>query len=447
MGNPASGSALLLGLGREARFGVRDDAYTPEYHRLILPASAGLQHPESPSGEVNASGYEEKGLPGPVAGPIDFATRFSAAAMLLQLENLMRSASKSEIETDVFKYTYEQDVTIPGTSLAALVGLPPVDQYHLFGIMLQQLALNVGNNGAIQARWTGQASHGSRLPVAEQTATVGTYPYKPILRGPLNDPSAGPVYFQVSAAGKFKVEQTTGVPTFPGAELDIYRDPSSGLGDWMAIPGDDGSDLSELGIWDENRDPLEALWPGDAVAHALLDVGDTFKFDPTWDLPTPTYVGGQRFTSAHQLLERRALGASTWVPFRGLTSQIAIASPFSPDQGNWSKYPFGLDRDGKLRPTIQLVKKHTDRNFVDDAERHRRFELRISFLGQLLEGGPYRESIVLTYGNVGITQLQRPAQNDRFISETLNLVAETNDDGDPAVTVEVTTPRDFDVAA
>ncbi|MCL4838793.1 MAG: hypothetical protein KJ058_12600, partial [Thermoanaerobaculia bacterium] len=178
---------------------------------------------------------------------------------------------------------------------------------------------------------------------------------------------------------------------------------------------------------------------------ALLALGDVWEFPLTWTLPTATYLGGQRYTSAHQINYVRPITdpASAWSEFRTLTSTITIPWPLTVDQGSGSRYVYGLDRDGLFAPTLQLTRKHTDRDFVEFLEQHAQFEMETHFLGQQLEGGPHRESIVFKWGQVSVATLARPAQNDRAITETITLRGETNDSGDAPLTVEVITDRDW----
>jgi hypothetical protein len=121
----------------------------------------------------------------------------------------------------------------------------------------------------------------------------------------MKDPSAGDVHVRVVrdvAAGglRYKVKVSPAAPTFAaGADHDVVYG-SDGRARWLNLVDQNGRDV---GIWDGkgNRDPVEVLLPGTATDHALIAVGDTwtFKAPLTWTDPVPTYLAGQRYTSAH----------------------------------------------------------------------------------------------------------------------------------------------------
>ena len=449
----ATGNTVLLGLAPELEFGVPDDGATLEYLKPILPLNVGLNRTVSPGGEVNQSGFAEKGVPGPIAGVFDIGARMSSATLLMYLEHIFRSCVKSEPETDVFKYVFSPDVDGVDTSFAGVFALPPIDQHWIHGVKLNQISMQIGNNTAIPVRLSGYVSHGTRVGAAVADAgNTGTYPYAPVIRG-LVDPAIAAtksIFVKITkvAGGdyEFKVSVAdsdgTPAPAYGGTAMDIAKDPTSGRGIWQNLTGDADEDL---GVWAENRDPLEIIWPGAADDFALLALNDAWEFPLTWALPTATYVGGQRYTSAHQINYVRPITdpASSWSEFRTLTSTIKIPWPLTVDQGSGSRYVYGLDRDGLFAPTLQLTRKHTDRDFVGLMEHHDQPELETHFLGQQLEGGPNRESIVFKWGQVSVATLARPAQNDRAITETITLRGETNDAGDAPLTVEVISDRDW----
>lgn len=439
----AAGNRALVGLAREQSFGVADPAATVEYLRPILPLDVGLARTESAGGEVNQSGFWEAGVPGPIGGPMNLAARFSAATMLTYLEHILGKVTKSTLTTGVYQYLFEPETPGKATSLWGIWGLPPVDQGLLYGIKFSQLALAIGNNTAIPARLTGTASHGTPVGLATPGGSnTGTYTMGPVLRG-LPKSTTGKIYVKVTRVStglQFKVEQTAGVPSYAGSAVDVVLDPTTLSGVFQNLQGSTGLDL---GYYAENKDPLEICWPGTAADHADLAVNDVFEFDPTWDLPTGiTYIGGQRFTSAHWLNQVRALGGSTWTDFRTLTGNLTVGWPVSVDQGSGSRYAYGLDRDGIFTPTMQLVRKLTDRSFLGYLEEHERFEMKTSFLGAQLTAA-YRESVVFDWSNVAVTTQNAPVQNANAIQETVTLRGETSDSGDLPLTVTVITDRDW----
>ena len=441
----AAGNRYLIGLAREQKFGQMDPAAELEYLRPILPADVGLEHPEAASGEVNQSGYIEKGVPGPVAGPINLAARFSAVTVLAYLEHLFGSCTKTTLATGIYQYLFEPvraDLGVD-TSFAGIYGLPPVEQGQLLGVKFSQMAMVIGNNTAIPCRLTGQIAHGTSIGVAvPAVANMGTYTMGPLIRG-VPKTRTGSIFIKVTRVStglQVKLEQSSGVPTFPGAAIDVVLDPDTLAGDWQNATGGDGLDLGYNG---ENRDPVEFCFPGTAADHADLAVGDIFELPLSWDLPDEiTYLGGQRFTSAHWINEYRALGGTTWIPYRALTGTLTLARPASIDQGSGSKYPYGLDRDGLLTPTLQFARKYNSSTFQRMAEEHKRFELRTSFVGAQLSA-TYRESIVATWSNVGIASRTAAPQNQNAINETVTLRGETSDDGDLPISIAVITDRSF----
>lgn len=442
----ATGNAILLALARELSFGVPDESQTFEYLKPILPANLGFNRVRSPGGEVNQSGFLEPGVPGPVTGPVDFACRMSAETLLMYLEHVMRGAERSTLETGVYKYTFTPDLDGVDTSLWGIYATPPVDQHRLYGIKLSGMQMQIGNNTSIPVRFAGQIGHGTRLGAADADAgNTGTYTVAPIVRGLLASAAGGDIHVRVTDESPltFKVERTSGVPTFPGSAIAaVYG--SDGQGTWQNLPDEAGLDL---GIVDENYDPLEIVWPGDSTDHAGYVVGDTWVFPVTWALPTGyTYLAGQRFTSAHQKNRFRAVGGSTWTEFRSLTAQLGVQWPLTVEQGSGSKYPYAFERDGVFSPTLQVARRYTDKTFVDYLEKHEPFEMETEFAGQLLASGPNRESIKFIWANVQVNTRTAPAANDRAIQETVNLIGETNDAGDPPLTIEVITDRDFTLA-
>ena len=89
---------------------------------------------------------------------------------------------------------------------------------------------------------------------------------------------------QTAGGLQFKTEQTPDSPTFPGPAAAVALD-ATGEAIWQNLQGADGLDL---GFWEENRDPLEIVWPGTAADHAALAVGDIFTFAPRASGPTPS---------------------------------------------------------------------------------------------------------------------------------------------------------------
>lgn len=519
MPQPATGAAALWGWRRERAYNVPGtDAYT--FLRPVPPLNAMFLRPEGPSTEINASGFRLAGLPGPISAPLDIGMALTAANCLEPFENIYGDCAKSTLETNVFQYVFTPDQT-PSTepSLDAILCLPPVARWLLYGIKLSQISEAIANNQMIAARMTGFASHGTDLSEPDADGgNTGTYTYGPKLRGLLRNPREGEkvaVNITTAVSGgsppQFKAERYPdgATPTFPGAAIVATYD-SDGEGKWQNLPvayqltgtmsvtagqtavtgvgtlflseieagdylttagetnrvasvaSDTSLTLAEThaagasgavghvlerdgGYHDENRDPLEIVWPGTVSdGQDDLDSGDMFVSDVDWSDPTPSYLSGQRYTSAHLKVEYRALGASTWIETNVTNAGINTVWAVTPDIGNGSRYPFALDRDTVFSPAITLARKYRDRDFENFSKGHKRFELKLSYLGQLLGNNAYRESIVREYPSVSIASRTQPVANAQGIIETLNLVAEADQLGsDPPCTATVITDRDW----
>jgi hypothetical protein len=447
---PALGNAVLIGFGREAFEGIRNDAATLVYPRPILPINGQFAFASAVGGEVNQSGYVEQGVPGAVTGAIDFGARMSVPVLFEFVRHFFRDIDKTEPDTDVFQYVCTPDRTIAEETLFAIFGFPPVDQYIAHGIKLGQIAATIGNNTAIAARVQGQAMHFTRMGMAVAAGgNTGTWAFKPVLRGPIASAAAGNLFLEVTGLAplQFKLKQAAGTtpPVIAGTtELtQLYDEDGNAM--FIVALEDDGS---ELGIYAENKDPLMVCVPGTATQHADIDVGDVYYFEAPleWDLPTPTYLGGQRFTSAHQRNYYSVDEGSTWVEFNTLTTQLVLSWPISLDQGSGSRYPFAIDRTGLLAPTMQLTNKYRSNVMRNLYERHETLALRTYFEGQLLEGGPLRESILIDWTRCQIASISAPPANDQAIVETVNLQGITDDAASPPMTITFITDQDYTVA-
>jgi hypothetical protein len=443
---PAQGNQILFGLADELRPGIRDDGATIDYFKPILPANARFGFANAPGGEVNQSGFAEKGVPGAITGPLDFGARFSVRVLFKLLRTICRDIAKSTLETGVFQYVMTPDRAIPETTLFGLFGMPPVDQMFQHGIKIGSVAINVGNNTAIPLRATGQAMHFSRLGAAiPDPANEGTGP-APVSHGPVASVAAGNVFWEITAVSPltFKLKQATGEtpPTMAGSTVNVQRYGADGQAIYIDGLQDTGA---EIGIYGENRDPWRIVFPGEAADHADFEVGDVGYFPVAWALPTPTYVAGQRFTSAHQANAYSLDGGSTWVDLNTLTSAISIVDPLAVDQGSGSRYPLAIDRNGQLVPTVTFTRKLRDLAFRTVYEQALAMKLRTYFIGQLLAGGPNRESAKFDWAAMELLTLTDPAQNDNAIIETASLRGITDDAETPPFVATLITDGDYAV--
>ncbi len=444
MGNPATGSSLLFGLGLEQEYGVPGTAGLLG-HRAVLPLKAGLAGEESDSPAVNQSGFMEPGVPGKKGGKIEWGMILTAAELLEPLEHICRAVTKTTLETGVYRYVFEPDNTGVDTSFYTLVSKVPVESWWLYGIKFGEVGLEIGDNEAVPVKLKGEIGHGTRLSqaVADEDNT-GTYALGPMIRGPLKDRTAGDVYVKVTDNSPltFKVEQTTGTPTFAGAAVEVAIDGVTGRAVWQNLQGDDGLDL---GIWDENRDPLEIIWPGTATDHEDLAVNDVFRFNVAWQNPSVPFLSGHQteFTSAHWTVRARVSGASVWQVKRVNTGSVTVNWPITVDRGSTSRYPFALTRDGQFMVELELNRNLVDSFFVDAGEKRSRLETELAFEGRQVGTGAHREGITFTCPRLRIDDDTRDAANEKAVKEKVKLSSERTDSGDPPATITVITTRNW----
>lgn len=443
----ATGAAVLWAVGRERSFGIPGGPLTA--YKAVLPLDSDLLDSATEGAAVNQSGFLERGVPGPKGGKSTWSTSLTTGALLDFLEHLLGAVTKTQLAPAIFRYLFEPTRNGVETSFYALLSRSPVLRTWLYGLKLSKLSLAIGDNTEIPIKLEGLISHGTRMGPSVAAATnTGTYSLGPHLRGALRNPTAGPIHVQVTqvAGGlQFKTEQTPGSPTFPGPAAAVALD-AAGEAIWQNLQGADGLDL---GFWEENRDPLEIVWPGTAADHATLAVGDVFTFHPPgeWSDPeTPPLTGHQRFTSAHWTVALRPIGAAAWTPMSCRKGELSLAWPISEERGNGSRYPYALLRDGLFTPSLKIERALIDPFFADQAETAARLEAQLAFTGRQLDATT-RESITFTFAATRIDAAKRVAKDARTIPEEITLVGETTDTLTPPLTVEVITTRDWSPAA
>jgi hypothetical protein len=443
MANPATGSALLLALGQEPWFGIPGGGILG--YRSRLPVKIELKGSESPSGTVNPSGFLQPGVPGPKGGTFEWPFALTAGGMLEYFEHLLGSVTKTVLETGVYQYAFTPTVSGVDTSFYCLYSTPPVEHWWFYGIKFGSLEGTIGDNQEIPLSLKGFVTHGTTLGAAvADAANTGAYNRGPFIRGVLADPDAGDVHIlitRVAGGVRFKCEQTDGAPTFSGADVDVVLDPETGLGAWQNLQGADGFDL---GIWDENKDPLELVLPGSPDDHALLAVGDQFTFPVTWSDPAiPYLLGNQKLTSAHWTLGLRGIGASDWIFKRFNSGKFGIERSVTPNRGSGSRYAFGVIREGELKPTIEADRQFVDLFIAGRAQRNAGFEGLLKFEGRQLGSGQHRESIQMEFPNLRIESADRTPSNANAVQEKIKLVGKTDDYGGAPVFVTVITARNW----
>jgi hypothetical protein len=447
-----SRSLLGLGLGRTAgtvgEYGIPAGALVGYNH--VLPLEATLGGAESASGEVNPLGYRRAGIPGPKGGPLaNVGIPMITGNLLELLEHIFGSVTKDEPVTDVF--TYEFGPTLDGvdTSFWALVAQKPVDIFALYGIKFAQMVTAIGDNTPLVPRLSGMVQHGTRLsPAVPAVANTGTYVLGPWIRGLAAAESAGSIWVRVTSVSplQYKVIQSVAAPdgaAWTAAATAYDQELDSALnGIWQNLRSSE--DELDLGLYDENKDPLELVFPGAAADHADLVVDDTFEFQMpgAWTAPAITALSGPRFTSAHWITRFRAIGAPAYATERVRTGGITWAWPVEADRGNNSRYPHEILRAGEFAPSITLARSFVSRFFVNLMDRHAQLDVQLAFEGRQLDAD-HREGLVATYPAAKLTERASNPAAAGVTEETATLVGETNDAGDAPCTVVVTTDRDW----
>ncbi len=448
----ARGNAVLLGLGAERSFGVPGGAlvgYDP-----VLPLDGGLGATKIDNPQVNRTGYTRSGIPGDKGGaPYEFHHPVTAGHLLEFVQHLFRSNEadgslvKTELEAgEVYRYVFEPVLEGVDTSFWALMARPPVDLFLRTGIKFGEWVIPIGE-ALLQVDLTGLLQHGSDLgPTEAAAANTGTYTLGPWARGPLADPAAGSVWVHVESLAPlvFKVLQAAAEPvagdwTGAATTFQVAVD-EDGEAIWQRVLSSETG--LDLGVMDEDKDPLEIIWPGTSVEHADLAVGDVFELPVSWEAPgLSTISGHQRFTRAHWLTYYRAVGAGAWVELQTNSGQINLSAAVEAARGNGSRYPYAVDRVGEAAPSVQLVRDYRDTVFRDRQGGH--VETRQLLEGQQLGTGAHRESIEFVMPNAEVTGWSAPASDTGKIQETVDLVGRTDDAGSPPVTVTVITSRDW----
>jgi hypothetical protein len=452
----AIGRNVISALGIERAFGVPAGGvigYDP-----TLPVVAGLGGTEFETAQVQrtGAGFPSSGLPGLRGGaPQQMGHPLTTAHLLEFLQHLLGanvadgSLVKTNPEAGVWRYQFEPAPidTALWTSLWGFGGVPPVERHLLYGIRFASLALQTTPTAELTARLDGFSQHGSRFSaVAPALANTGTYDLGPHLRGLALDESLGGLWFLVESLAPltFKALQAVAEPDAAAwmaaaTTFQVVVD-AAGEARWQtALSSADGFDL---GVYAENKDPLEVIWPGTAAEHADLVVGDVFGFAaPGW--PTPalaTVAAGMRYTMAH--LGLTVDGEEVAVKQATLT----LDHPLEVVRGNNSRYPTEIDRTGEPTFEIQLQRDFTDRRFASAHDLQAPVALDFSFSGRQLSAA-WRETLQLTVAAAKVTADERPASAAGKVQEQVTLQAQVPDNGDPAIAYEVVTDRDWTPAS
>ena len=450
----ATGNEVLWALGSEPHYNVPGGALTA--YDPILPVSAGMVPSESASTAVNRAGYVRAGVPGPKGGTVEWSLPLTVAQLPEYLEHLIGDAVRDDPEAGVVRLTFEPPnlSDFADTSFWALFGKLPVRKELVYGIKFGALEMTIGDNAMIPVKVSGEASQGTQLsPPEAQPGNLGVYSLGPHVRGPL-DRSTGDVWIQVSrdvASGglRFKAWHGEGdVPNFVASpEVDVLVD-LDGRGAWQNLQDQAGADL---GIWAENVDRLEVIFPGTSVDHGDLAIGDTFRFrrKNSWATPAlSTIAAAQAFTSAHWTVKVRPAGSAAAYREELVDSGVLkIEAPIQPRRGNASRYVHQILRPGPFTPGLTFKRAFVDDFFGDLLERHERLDVVTSFAGRQLGGGALREGIEWRMPSAGLAKADAPISGADTVTEDVELVGETDDAGNPPLSVVLVTERDWTPSA
>ena len=246
MAQPATGAAILFGLRRELAPGVPDTTQARTYYRPAPPLAAYPVRTLNPSPEINASGYRQRGLPGPITGPLDVGFMLSAGTFLEPLEHISGQVVKTEPETDIFQYVVTPIQDGVETTFDGIMSTPPVARHRFSMAAFSGWTLAFANNNPLVIRFGGLFGFDTHLGFADDDVdNTGTYTEGPDIRGNLRKPRAGEsVYINVTrdvAGGgvQVKLERVPdggAAPTFPSAALDVAYD-EDGNGTWQNAAG------------------------------------------------------------------------------------------------------------------------------------------------------------------------------------------------------------------
>jgi len=453
-GRAATGNAIGWAIGPEPSYGVPSSSYVS--HDPVLPVSGSLVPSEIASAAVNRKGFIVPGVAGSKSGPVEWTVEMQADALLELSHHVIGATEKTELEAgEVFQYVNDPPplTDFVDTSFSVIVAKEPVERSVAHGVRFGMIEMAIGANAIVTAKLTGSASHGTLLSPSATPApgNTGSYVLGPFLRGLLlNRVPADHVHLRVvrDVAGgglQWSVFRGGAVPDFTGAPVVdvVYAD---GNAVWQNTQDQVGTDLGSWG--GGNKDPLEALWPGNQAAHADLEIGDEFFFTAAWSFPVvAAFQAGSssRFTSAHWLVRARPAGDAG--PYQELgeinSGSIKLENPLEPRTGNGSKYFTRIERPGPLRPTVAMKRAFTDSFFADLFDAHARVDLVLELVGGQIGTGAFRETWRAYLPSAAITKDDRPAGNAGILDEDLEFVGETDDSGNSPVVITSITTRDW----
>ena len=444
--NLATGRRIFFAIGSE----LADQVPAADWTLLdpVLPANWRATRPGVSTQTVNRAGVPARTVPGQVAWSIGFGFPVGSSSIRPYLLHLLGSATRSVLAAGVFEHTFSLAPEHPDTTLSAMVGLPPVDRNLLYGIRLRQLQITAQPGQTVQARFEGMVGHGTRVgPSEPQPANTGTH-RGPWLRGPLARPDDGDVWVQVTrtvAGGglRWKVEQTSGVPGWLGAEIDVATNPESPtVTPWQLVQGADSVDLGYSG---ENWDPLEIAW-GPLAGLANLEVGDTFRLraPTTWTAPTlPGATPDLVWTHPHMLVKTRPAGSTgAYYVHEREQCQLTIINNVVARSSRPGKYP-SLYRPGDTTVQLTFTRPYTDAIFEELLEQHESLDVVVEFIGGAQIGSGHRRQLEVRLAACGIPQAQRQVQNEGPVSESITLQMQQPQNADPAITIRTVTSTDW----
>ncbi len=458
MSGTATGSSADFGAGVELRPTQPQQGRMRQYIMLPSVDVQGKDETTDPS-KVSLGTGKAEGVPGKISGTFDVGLRTAPGTWVPWLAFFAGGAiTKSEPETGVYRYAFDAVRTsdlVSAPTFSAVLGRNPVDTVRRDGIAPTELTAASGNNTEVATRIKGFSTHGCKFGFARADgANTGGYPYQPILRG-IAASDAQSIHLRVTSKAPLRIRlEQADTPTWAGFELDLsasYTD--DGYAVWEVARG---ADRAHLGVVQGNNwNPMEVVMPGTLADHALLEVGDTWTFDRpgAWrvrDLALPSGdADTYEKTSAAFDLVVWEYGQTQKFRVQGANNiDLNLTSGAEPDDGTGSRAAFSILREQPIGYSIGINRKLASKFFLDGSERQRRYGTELTLRGpDIGTSHTYQDSVRIVAPYNAIKDYSAPVPSVATIVEGFALDARESPDGSPAISVEITTEADYDVAS